>query len=400
MLKDIIDGEFRSSPGYELVLFDRLSVSEQLPLADLKKDPELYGVLRPLQAGLGVKSACRNTALLLLTMKEPGRLPGYVHTMLGARCNSVIAELVLDGVLEIRVGPGFVSGKEAHSWLYTEQGKMGEGIIERLSLAALRYAEQLSINDATKLSARMYFYNRRPISPRWKSLLPHEDALAEHLEVHRHGRNRRLLDRYWHSVPPPANNSGWFIFKWRDDHGEESADPSGRLAYKLYVSPDSERLSQALPGILETLAEFKTPRLKFGRDIYGVFRPDKFVAYFHTFEQLSEVSQRMLQRLSGTPAQGVPFTSEVGGEGLLSWGMDPPRVEQILSWQERPSWRLWVTNRLAVALIAARAQGAGGVDPVQFAFDRLRLDGVDTSSWTPVTTGWKAEGSSEVLPWT
>lgn len=394
LLKDITRCEFRSSPAYSLVLFDRLSPHEQAALADLKKDPEIYGVLRPLQAGLGLKAVSRDTALLLLTLKEPGSLPEYARAMLGDRCNSAIAELVLDGILEMRVGPEFASGTAAHGCLYEDQGKGREGVIERLSLLALQYAEKLAIDDATRLSARMYFYNRSPASPRWKRLLASEEAIAEHLEIHRHGKNRRVLEAHWESVPPAPRNDGWLIFRQRSDDDVFT----GRLPYKLYVSPDSEQLTPALQATLDALTEFKVPRFKLGRTSYGILRPDKLIAYFATFDQLSEVARRILERLDGMPAQGVPFTSEVGGEGLLSWGMDPPRLEQVLSWQERPSWRLWVTNRLAVALIAARVKAAEGVAPVRFALDRLRLDGVDTSSWTPVETIWKPEGPSEA-PW-
>jgi hypothetical protein len=396
LLKDITGGEFRSSPAYTLILFDRLSRQEKEALADLKKDPELYGVLRPAQAGLGVKSVCRDTALLLFTLKEPGPLPEYARGMLGDRCNSTIAELVLDGVLEMRVGSELVSGAAAHPWIYGEQAKAREGAIERLSLSALEYAERLTIDDATSLSARMYFYNRLPASPRWRRLLPDEAAVAEHLQVHRHGQNRPLLDAHWDGVQPGPGNDAWRIFRLR---GEDGAAPRRPLPYKLYISPKSEELGPVLRVTLELLTALKVPRFKFGRTVYGLLRPDKLIAYFPTLDQLNEAAQRLLQRLEGTPPHGVPFTSEVGGEGLLSWGMDPPRLEQVLSWQEQPSWRLWVTNRLAVALIAARAQGAGGAAPIQFALDRLRLDGVDPSSWTPLEMTWMPGGPPEAPPW-
>jgi hypothetical protein len=44
-------------------------------LASLRHDPDHYGILRPRKpSGLGIKSVCRDTALLYLTLREPGAL--------------------------------------------------------------------------------------------------------------------------------------------------------------------------------------------------------------------------------------------------------------------------------------------------------------------------------------
>src|SRR6186997_229020 len=114
-MQPILRRDFRASPRYELVLFDRLSPGEREALAELRKDPSFYGVLRPGEAssGLGFKSVDRDTALLFLTLREPGPLPGYVAEMLGAAAPRIVARLVADGVLEIREGDGFVSGAAA-----------------------------------------------------------------------------------------------------------------------------------------------------------------------------------------------------------------------------------------------------------------------------------------------
>lgn len=82
-------------------------------------------------------------------------------------------------------------------------------------------------------------------------------------------------------------------------------------------------------------------------------------------------------------AHGVPFTCELHGDGLLSWGMDPPKRTQVLPWQERQSWRLWVVNKLATALLAVKTQSSHAVEPWKFALERVRLDGIETNSWTP-----------------
>jgi hypothetical protein len=109
-----------------------------------------------------------------------------------------------------------------------------------------------------------------------------------------------------------------------------------------------------------------------------LLRPDKLVAYYPSFERLAAAADAVAGRLAGTPAQGVPFTAEIAGGGLLSWGVDPPPEG---SWSGGESWRLWLTHRLATALLAGKQ--ATGVEPWRFALERLRLEGVDTDSWTP-----------------
>ena len=105
-----------------------------------------------------------------------------------------------------------------------------------------------------------------------------------------------------------------------------------------------------------------------------------------SFERLAEAARAVESRLGGVAAQGVPFTSEIAGDGLLSWGMDPPATERD-AWGGRESWRLWLTHRLARALLAARSAGEG-IEPWRFALERLRLEGVDTGSWTPAASLW------------
>src|SRR5690242_20152557 len=117
-LKNIEEANFRANPNYELVLFDRLSSDQREVLKDLQSDPDLFGILRPRHADLGIKSVCRDTALLYFTLQQPGRLPSYVRAMFGDECNQAVAELVLDGVLEVENDDAFVSGADAYGLIY------------------------------------------------------------------------------------------------------------------------------------------------------------------------------------------------------------------------------------------------------------------------------------------
>ncbi len=95
---------------------------------------------------------------------------------------------------------------------------------------------------------------------------------------------------------------------------------------------------------------------------------------------------------AGAVAQGVPFTAPIDSDGLLSWGMDPPRFEQVLQSQQLQSWRQWLTGRIAVYVLAGRE---AGTDVHSFIRNRIELDGVDPVSWTPNLAIWRGPVGTE-----
>lgn len=386
-LRPIAEASFRANPDYELVLFDRLDPEQRELLRDLERDPELYGILVPRAgSGLGTKAVSRETALLYLTLQVPGRLPSYLRGVYGDDFDQAVAHLVLDGVLEVEGVDGFVHGAEAYDRVYAEApAPTADGAVGRLSLEALRFAQALELTEPLRLSARLYFFNRRPLTPELARRFATRGAVADFLGVSE-GRLESGFAAAWERVPLPPENDGWLL--WRSRRAA-AGDPDA-ADHKLYVSPTLESVSEAFRVVLDVAAELDVPALKVGNDVYGLLRPDKIVLYVLGREHVDEVASELARRLDGVEAQGVPFTAELAGNGLLSWGIDPPRTEQVFSWQERESWRLWVTNRLATALVAARGARGSTLEPWQYALERLRLEGVDTATWTPGPGLWAA----------
>lgn len=390
LLKNILEASFRANPGYQLFLFDRLPPEQQDALRDLTKDPGLYGVLIPKEDGArNTKSVCRDTALLLFALGQPGPLPAYVRTMLGENCNRAIAELVLDEVLQIEREGAFVCGSPAYDLIYNRRpATETEGTLPRLTRAALEYGQALDIEDCGKISARLYFYNRVPVSAFWKRRFPGQDAVASYLGIESGGAIRRHLEGRWVRLKPTSESEGWFQWQASADRAPEAGV---RQVYKLYASPRPEFIREAFQVFVEVLTDSPAHHFKVGYDAAGLLRPDKMVAYFWNLETLRDAAKQIGARLSGCAAQGVPFTAALQDEGLLSWGIDPLPERGTLSWQERPSWRLWITNRLATALVAAKNSQNSGLEPWRFALERLRLENVDTDTWTPLETFGRAE---------
>jgi hypothetical protein len=381
LLKNVLGACFRANPEYQLVLFDRLPPDQQDALRNLTKDPDFYGVLQPGPGStLTTKSVCRDTALLLFTMNQPGSLPAYVPARFGEDSNQAVAELVLDGVLQMEIEGRFLCGPEAYNFIYEDrQPPSATSKVQQLSQAALEYAQALDIDDSSKLSARLYFYNRIPLSSYWKRRLPGSDAVASYLGIDSHGTNRRFLDGRWARMRVSPSSEGWF--HWESRAGREPVGQS-RHGYKLYVSPHPDCVSDAFASVVEVLSGSRAHHFKAGNDASGLLRSDKIVIYFWTLDDLQETAQQLAARLPGCEAQGVPFTAAIGESGLLSWGIDPLPDTGVLEWQEKESWRLWVTNRLATALLMAKsAPNAGRLEPWRYALERLRLENVDTDTW-------------------
>lgn len=400
-LSGVPRGTFRANPAYEMVLFDRLAGGERQRLAELRHEAGFYGVLRPRAAGTGggaaaaagrsVKAVDRDTALLLFTLREPGPLPAYVEEVLGHGAGRRVAQLVADGVLEVVRDGSFVSGAAALDLVAGSGGRHraagAGGRIARLSEDALRHAQELPLDDALALSARLYGYNRLPLTPRWRRLLPDAAAVPSFLGCGAGGAAAGVLARHWEALPA---SPAWLSWRTRERRRDQPLlAPAASRMHKLYLSPEPERLAgDGFAAIVAAMSEAGVPHFKVGADAAGLLRADKIVAYFPDFESLARAAHGLTAALSGVPAQGVPFTAEIGGGGLLSWGADPPHGEGI-PWEGQASWRLWLTHRLARAVLVARGDSGCGVEPWRFAIERLRLEGVDTDTWTPGALLWQ-----------
>jgi hypothetical protein len=396
---DLERAVFRSNSRYDLVLFDRLPAAQQEMLADLKNRPDLYGILRPAEdSGMSVKSVNRETALLYLTLRDPGPLPAYARALAAADDGAGIARLVLDQILEIGHEDRFVSGREAYDVLYGDAViPATDNRLQQLSIEALRYGEALALTDVGELSMRLYNFHRLPLTSRWREKYSGPERVAEQLGAGPGGRYSDFLASHWQPVTDRDGESsneeravGWLSWARRRPPEEPAA---AGMTYKLYVSPMPAFVENVFAITVKTLTTTGAVQFKIGADADGLLRPDKIVAYFTSQEALKQAADALAPRLHGCPAQGVPFSAALDDDGLLSWGVDPPASQQLLNWQPRESWRLWLTNRLANALLTAKRTPATGSAvrrrPWQYALERVRLEGVDTSTWTPAEDLWR-----------
>ena len=186
---------------------------------------------------------------------------------------------------------------------------------------------------------------------------------------------RRLLETAYEAT----SLEGWYSFARTPARAQLVA------ACKLYVSPRPDALVDFFPRIADVFVQSNVRSFKVGRGIEGLLRPDKIIAYFEDRAHMHDVAGALGRSLCGCPAQGVPFTAEVGGNGLLSSGVDPPPGDAAAS------WRSWVTERLAASLTGLR--GTRPVDLVAAALADIRLAGVDPDLWQPTADFFRSASS-------
>lgn len=375
LVGDLGASRLRANGQLRLVPYDEIDGAERAAIEPLSEDADFYGVLVPPPgSALPVRSVSRDAALVFLSLREPARIPHLLSSVFGANAGSQIRQLVIDGVLEVECDGAFVSGASAFLPSVDDDAAC---YVARLSREAIAYGAALGGLPITEVASRMYLFNRMPSTPALQrrfattesvlSYLVGDAALAQRLQLH---WTRDVTENSWVS--------------WR------SAGEVTSPRFKLYVSPTLEALPEAFRLMVDALARTKCTSFKAGLTAFGLLRSDKLVAYFSRLEDLQAAAELISVSASGIPAHGVPFTGAIDAEGLVTWGMDPPRLEGELEVRAR-SWRQWVADRVAVHLAVGRESGSDNVP--EFALRRLRMDGVDVLRWSPNMTIWRDAGS-------
>ncbi|HET8633166.1 MAG TPA: hypothetical protein VFL88_03405 [Gemmatimonadales bacterium] len=324
--------------------------------------PAFGGLLIPAADDFRVQRVVtRETARLFQRLARPGRVPRSVPS-------HSLRALVLDGVLEVREGRRYLSGAAARSCRVSPGGMTAtQSATGMLSLAALQDAAALQLAAPGVLTRLLYHFNTLPASPAWRSR--YADGLALERELRRSIPRSAGLE-----APVTAGQGAWL--SWVRAGRRRS---SGTI-WKLYVSPMPDQLVPALQAASQQRDAFA---MKVGRDVADILRPDKLVLYFATQRRLARAARALERDLASVPAHGVPFTGQWGASALLSWGVDSGGRGSAAPWSGDDSWRAWLTQRLATAMVQALKDPECAVPPWRYAMERVSLDGVDVRTWTP-----------------
>jgi hypothetical protein len=360
--------QLRANPAYRAVAWNRLTPD---PGRGLAPDADSYGVLMPRDgSNLPVVAIDRDTALLFLSMQEAGPAPDFVYAMSEEDARRILRRLVYDSILEFEQAGRFVSGLEACAALSSES-ETSCASVAKLSIEALTYGAALRNVDAATLAHKLYTYNRRPMTAALRSRLPDTAACVAFLGLG-HGHDARCaVERLWSRSD---DKSPWLVFTRRQQRERQHAEQC-----KLYVGLALEELPECLPSLVAELGRSQAVQFKIGADLDGLLRPDKLIVYFPSKDALLAAAQALQAIVAKRTVHAVPFTADIAAGGSLSWGIDPAS-----EWfGERLSWRQWICEKVASALILARNGAIDGIAPWQFALERLQLEGVDTDTFMP-----------------
>ena len=133
--------------------------------------------------------------------------------------------------------------------------------------------------DSNQLATWLYNYGREPVSREWVKRIPNKQAFEKFLGLQRNSPIQVALEKeyIYYEV------EGWHAWRHQESDIEHSLQ---QLTYKLYVSPKPIVFASLLPLITQCFSDLKVPSFKIGKDVFGILRPDKLVAYFDNIEDL------------------------------------------------------------------------------------------------------------------
>jgi hypothetical protein len=353
---------YRLSPGYQVRPVASLSPAELRALGEAPGDSGFTAVCF---SALGGRSIQAIGGAAEQTMRQ-------VADGVAVEGDDALPSLILAGLVEVKDPTlGWVTGPDATPVIASNRRSASASSPgSRLAEAAFQHARALEIDDPTTLSARLYFFNRLPIARRWRDLWPDQASILAHMglvhpDVFPGLARIEGLDRSW--------------LAWGRVGTRHKARP-----FKLYLSPRPGDLAACLTVLRrEPNAAFYA--IKIGGDAGALLRPDKCVLYFTDRSALESTASTLAHHLAGVDGHGVPFTAWLDTRGLLSWGLDPPPEGSLIGRFTDRSWRIWICNRLAVAMLASRRLDPEGA--WAFAKASLGSSGVDTESWGPSEIG-------------
>jgi hypothetical protein len=368
----------RLTGAFALVSEAQLKPYEATLCEPLREDPDFFGILRPLVAGRTSKTVSRECGRLIQAIVRECRIPADCSV----EAARLAIRLVLDGVIEVETRSGYRSGvRYANDSCLARSSRATVGQTAQLSMDALRYGARLLVDDSRVLSARLYFFNRLPCSRELRRRFPDRASVREFLELGKSGPLQRLITQNWEQVSGDEYHRATWL-EWRARHARGS-----RPRYKLYVSAHYGDLPWVFGIVMHVVTMHRALKVKIGADVFGLLRPDKLIVYFDDPEQLRRTAAALRGELAAAVPHTVPFSAQIDEIGTLSWGVDPDADNVLIPGVGRESWRLWLTNQLAGALLDYRAECTGDltIQAWEYATLKLELEGVDTSTWAPAT---------------
>ena len=376
--------KFRAGNLYRLKEWSQLNDQQKESLAGLQDEAEVYGVFEPVTRSGNVPSkvAYREVTLLYFHLQHSNKLPHYLVFPRDQKINETVAALVLDGVLEVEWKGKFVSGADALAAL-CDGDIINEAhlptYLSRLSYKAIHYAWTLSDQDERSIASRLYAFNTIPWDASMKMMFYEKHNVKDFLFSSIDDDTMNTLSEEWHSMV--TEKKEWL--SWNRKATKTLIDPQSPHIYKLYVSPLLNDVPAVLARCVPAVNTSDAVSFKMGNTLQGLLRPDKMVMYFYSKESLIKMARVLKESLKGFPCQGVPFSSQLDDDGLLSWGQDPGHEGQHIF--ENGSWRTVISEKLAAILVQAKKDQVKWPQAIAYIEATMQTRGIDIRNWEPTS---------------
>ena len=377
----ILDCRFRTGTAFLLKEWHQLQDHERQLVTQLAGEDDVYGLFLPALPGehLTAKLAYTDTALLYFHFQCCPHLPKAFLNRNEDAVNKTLLHLVLDRVLEIEWKEKFVGGSDALEALYGHRpfaAATAPPFLSSLSMRAISMAFLLRHREVKPLAHWLYACHTWPMDAQAKQQFTNLPSVADFLFPDANTRQR--LDTAWRFIPPHAD------FSWYSWLKPQATHDNNQPIFKLYISPAPAEIPAVLTAVVPVLIDSEAFCFKAGATVEGLLRPDKLMVYFTRREALFQTAALLENRLPACRVHGVPFTCQLDQKGMLSWGTDPPASE-VLEAVEDGSWRTFVTEQLALAILQAKREHLSFASAVPFLQAKMQVTGIQMDNWTAIT---------------
>lgn len=367
---------FKQNKKYCLVEKNSISKAEMDLFQDLLNSEDCFGIFRPLSEGFSYKIATKKIADIFNLLKK--RLSfSFIKKAFKLKVNELellLCNLIENSLLVLDVGSKSYSGNEAFSKLYklhSFEKNTTNSIVSKLSFQAVYYGYNLNENRVQDLAAKLYHFNTLPSTGERLKLFKSKST-SEIFNL------KQIFGDEFLKYFNMNENEYWLYFSVKKVYGQVSANNT----YKLYVSPQPEFFRECCEVLAKFIPESTSFSFKLGVGLQGILRPDKIVVYFSSKNEMLAFAKKLIKNMDDIKAQAIPFTVQLDRKGLISWGVDPPRIKTNIFW-EQSSWRVWLTSKIAHYIIQYKNSKVENLTIEEYIKHKLSWDNINSNTMEP-----------------
>ncbi|MEN1783841.1 MAG: T3SS effector HopA1 family protein [Bacteroidota bacterium] len=355
---------YKRTDNFELIPLHELPPKYSALAQELEVSKDCFAVLIPINNGYSIK-VVNQAAYQFLKALHYEKYSVRKHWE--AMAFDDLSYLLIEKVISVHISRMEVTGAAVFQHLESPTTLQHEK--DSIELKAIRYAIALDILDARGLAERLYYFNRRPLNPALKERIDQYPKLSTYLEL----SDLNSLNS-WIRVQE-KKEPYWYAYAHLNYQKSYNIDKN----YKIYINVPFEDFKSVLKQVVANLPSVGVIKFKFTGRMENLLRPDKFVIYCKETEHFHRTIAQLVEAIPATKPHEVPFTAKTPN-ALITWATDPSADAMALQMDRHKSWRVWVCQLIAKAVIDAKMEKID--HKFEYVLQRLNLQGLDHQTWT------------------